>query len=1091
LRLPYLILIVCLFLAAAPAGAGAIPVAAPPPPEQGLNPSLWPGQTLQFEHITLEDGLSQSSVLSILQDHHGFMWFGTEDGLNRYDGYAFKIFKPNPEDPFGINDRWINTLYEDRSGYLWIGTRLGGLNRYDPQTGRFIHYLHDPADPNSLVSNNIRAIYQDALGILWVGTESGLDWLDPATGEITHIRSVLDDETTIGSNRINVIFGSSSGYIFVGTADNGISRYLPRKQSFRRFTYNERRTEQLCSSSIEGITESFDGNLWLATPNGLTRLNPYSGVGFCFQNDPAQPDSLGDNSVNAVFVDRLDRLWVGTASGLDYFRSDTNTFGHLERNPMAPDSLSAETIYSIYEDRGEVLWVGTYGGGLNKHDQTQQRFAHFRHDPNNPSSLSDNIVFPIRVDSEGRVWVGTSGGGLNLFDPATGLFTRYVNDPLNPASLPNNRIWSIYNDSQENLWIGAGDGLSRLDPQTGQFTNYDRDPADPEDMGPETVYAMTEDGAGSLWLGTRSGIGRFNRELGIFLPEEFDASVVPGSSDRITSLWYDGAGNLWFGTLESGLYRYNLTHHELKNFSTASAPPNGLGYNTVLAITQDATGMLWIATGGGGLARYNSTTETFKVYTEKDGLPNNVIYGILEDDLGRLWMSTNYGLARFDPRTETFRNYTTNDGLGNMEFNMDAFARAPDGAMYFGSINGLNAFYPDHIIDNDYAPPIIITSLTYEGKSVSSESTPETVREIVLNPPQNSFEFEFVGLSFTATRRNRYAYMLEGFDKDWYNLGNKRTGRYTNLPSGKYTLLLKASNSDGVWSKTPLEIPVTVIPPVWEAAWFRLMLGMGAVLLIILSYRLRMRQVEGRNRDLEALVRARTAEIEKLFEKTKELAVIEERNRLARDLHDSAKQKAFAALAQLGTVQEIGMDASTARRHLVEAENLVAEVIQELTFLIQEIYPIALKEYGLPATVREYIYEWENRNGIPADVEILSPRTLELKREQAIYRIIQEALANVARHSKATHVAVNLNYTDNRVIIEITDNGRGFDIKSKLTGLGLRSIRERAQSVGGKARIESEPGQGTRVRVEVPFDAQTKLEKEPYNEEIHLHPDRG
>lgn len=1050
----------------------------------------WPGQTFRFEHIGLEQGLSQSSVRVILQDRRGFLWFGTEDGLNRYDGYSFKVFKPDRDDPYSISDRWINTLYEDRAGNLWVGTRLGGLNRYDPQTGRFTHFTHTSpapageADPASLSSNKVNAIYEDERGILWVGTDAGLDWLDPIGRVVTHIRSNPADTSTLSGNRINVIFSDSRGVVWVGTEGAGLNQYNAKSRSFVRYPIASSGTNRICSSTINAIAETGDGRLWLGTPGGLTRFDPKGVSTICFKNNPLDPASLSDNNIEALFVDSAGNLWAGAARGLDQFQPATNGFTRLQYDPARFDGLSAETVLSIYEDRGGVLWVGTYGGGLNKHDPTEERFALFRHEADNPLSLSNSFIFPIHEDERGSIWIGTYGGGLNHFDPRTGVFTRYQHDPADPASLADNYVWSIYADSRGRLWIGTANALSRMD-SPGKFTHYFLEEEDSEGSGLGIVYAMLESPNGALWLGTEHGLGLFDPADGSYTPETFPAQVTPAIG-KVVSLYQDDAHILWFGTLENGLYRYDTLLGELRWFHVDERMEGNLSHNSVMAICRGHDGTLWVATGGGGLNRYNPETETFQAFTEKDGLPNSVVYGILEDKQGRLWLSTNFGVSRFDPSTRLFRNYSLSDGLGSMEFNMNAYVQARDGAMYFGSTSGLSAFYPDSIQDSQYIPPVVLTSLTHEGKPLKADTLPEVTKSIILRAPNNSFEFEFAALGYTASGQNQYAYMLENFDEDWYYLGTRRDGRYTNLPGGEYVLHLKVSNSDGIWSNDSLAIPVTVIPPFWQTWWFRLSLGLAAGLVALAGYRLRVRSVEIRNRELEAQVRARTAEIEKLFESARELAVIEERNRLARDLHDSAKQKAFAALAQLGTVNGLAKGSSAARKHLLEAENLVAEVIQELTFLIQEMYPVGLMEKGLPTTVREYVFEWENRTDIKADVNIEDPRPLELKVEQAIYRVIQESLANVARHSQASHVDVNLVYRPDCIEVEVADDGCGFDVRTTLPGLGLRSMKERIESVLGRIQFESAGGCGTRVIVHVPLP-------EPEKEvayETHIHPHR-
>lgn len=1042
------------------------------PSPQGQEIRTWPRQTLRFENISLEDGLSQSSVMHILQDAQGFLWFGTEDGLNRYDGYTFKVFKPNPDDPYSLTDRWISALYESSDGSLWVGTRLGGLNRYDPKSGRFTHYMHDPNDPGSLASNDVRAIYEDEDGIIWVGTQAGLDWLDPVSGAITHIRGKASASGSLSDNQVTVLYGMDNGDVWIGTAEGGLNFYHRATGQFGRYPYRSSQSENgLCAPHVNAIAEDARDRLWIATTNGLTLFYPAAGYFLCYRYEASLPGSLSANLVHDVLVDSTGQLWAGTSRGLDRFDFDAETFIHYRHNPAFPDSLSTDTVYSIYQDRGGVLWIGTYGGGVNKHNKDQERFAYFRHDPDDSASLSNNFVFPIHVDYEGKVWVGTYGGGLNLFNPLNGTFTHYTNNPNQPSGLSSNYIWSLYRDREGNLWIGTNKGMERLKPATGEFTNYAKEPDNPDAPQPGSIYAILEDGQGILWVGTSRGLGRFDRASGLFTLETFRSPIAPTQEERISALIQDSDGSLWFGSQDNGLYRYDPATQELVRYRSDLEDPYSLSHDSVLVIFQDSRGRLWVGTGGGGLNLFEPQTESFRAYTEKDGLPNNVVYGILEDADGRLWLSTNHGISRFDPGTETFRNYSVSDGLGSMEFNQSAFAEASNGAMYFGSINGLNVFFPEDIRDNLYNPPVTLTSLTQLGSPLDTGQTPESLDEIVLTWPQNSFEFEFTALGFSNPAQNQYAYKLENFDKDWYELGSRRNGRYTNLPGGTYTLRLKAANSDGVWDEQGKSIRVTVVPPFWQTWWFRIGSALFIVASAAIGYRIRVRQIESHNRELEALVRKRTAEIEELFEQTKELAVIEERNRLARDLHDSAKQKAFAALAQLGTVNGMIKSNPPVWKHLNEAENLVYEVIQELTFLIQEMYPVALMEKGLPTTVREYLFEWENRNEILVELVMSGERPLDLKVEQAVYRVIQESLANVARHSRASQVVVSLQYSPNLLEVVIADNGCGFDITKRMSGLGLRSIRERVESVGGEVQFESGNGHGTRVSLHVPLQS--------------------
>ena len=1190
--------------------------------------------TLRFEHLGLADGLSQSVIHAVLQDHFGFLWVGTEDGLNRYDGYTFKIYRPDPEKPESINDRWITSLAEDRQGYLWIGTRLGGLNRYNPETDSFTHYLNDLEDPNSLSSDHINTLLVDSRGNLWVGTENGLNRFDSRTSQFQHFRNNPNEANSISSNNITALFEDANGSLWVGTEGGGLNIYDSETTSFQVYKQITRDNSSLSDNHITAITQDDHGYLWVATSHGLNRLDIDEGVFTRYMHGGTNSATLSSNIVQALALDHSGYLWVGTDNGLDRLDVESHTFVRHQHNPGNSSSLSSDSILTVYEDKGRVLWIGTYGGGLNKYNRAQSKFTYYHYEPGNPNTLSANIVFPVYVDNLGTVWVGTYDGGLNRLNPRTGLFTHYRYEPGDPDSLLSDEVYSIYKDSSSTLWVGTSMGLSRLNPGHTKFVNYRPDSQDPTSLAGQPVYTIFEDHLGYLWFGTENGLSLFEPTTETFLSFKHEPDNPTSlSSSNITTLFEDENKILWVGTFDKGLNRLDVESDSFTHYLYDPKDPTSISNNSIMALYQDSRGILWVATAGGGLNRYDPETDSFIHYTEKNGLPNNVVYGILEDEYGFLWLSTNFGLSRFDPQTETFRNYTASDGLQSNEFNMNAFAKAHNNTMYFGGVNGLTVFRPDDVIDSTYQPPVVLTSFIQEGKPESELPQPELMREVTLAWPNNNFSFEFSSLSYAQPDRNQYAYKLENFDKDWNFIGSNREGRYTNLPGGTYTLRLRGSNNDGVWNESNQTITVTVIPPFWDTWTFRTLVILSIFAFALVLYRLRVRNIQTQNLQLEYLVRERTGALEKrteelealysgderiiramtldqvfqaivevavkmlhadrgivfvwdekqskviprvshgfrpetlevlhydkgegmvgrvleteesiivsdvdlatlrpdvraaiaiegihslvhlpikvndqtigvfnigftrpgaitgdtarlfnalvqraalsvenmqLFEQTKELAVVEERNRVARDLHDSAKQKAFAALAQLGAVNGIlKKDPASAWSHLTEAENLVYEVIQELTFLIQEMYPMALKEKGLATTLREYVFEWENRNGIMIDLDIRNPRRLDLEMEQAIYRMTQEALANVARHSQCDKVDVSLNYNDDCVSVTVEDNGCGFDVSNKSGGMGLRIIEERAESIGGEAYIESQQGVGTKIVITAPLN---------------------
>ena len=1212
--------------------AVSAPTDTPPAPSH-VSPASLPqicNCVLRFDHISIEQGLSQSSVKVIFQDRRGFLWFGTEDGLNRFDGYNVKIYKPDPDAINSLSDRWINSIVEDREGYLWIATRLG-LNRYDPRTEEFIRFVHDDANPVSLIDNHINVLHIDKNDNLWIGTTSGLDLFDRANGSFKHYVYSPSQQEGISGKSITALYEDSRGRFWVGTDRGGLNRFDPSNNRFIPYQNMPDDSSTISSNHVTAIVEDRRSALWVGTAEGLNKFHPDSGTFERFMHNDKDDQSIASHVIRDLYVDITGNLWIATSKGLDRLAMGGKRFIHYRHDPTFSQSLSEDDVLSIYEDRGGILWVGTWGGGVNKYDRLRDYFAYYRNDPQNTNSLSDNAIISVYSDSDGYAWVGTADEGLNRLTRSTGQVVHYRNDPNRPQTISSDSIYSMVEDHDRFLWIGTANGLDRFDRNSFSFEHFQRDPENPASLSANRVYEVYVDGQNNVWVGTIAGLDLFDRKTETFIhfqPKPGNPNSLSGSG--VNSIYEDKEGNLWVGTWESGLNKFNPQTGQFTRYRYDARNKEGLSSDVILSIYEDTKGRVWIGTGGGGLNLYRPETDTFTYYLEKDGLPNGVVYGILEDSQGHLWLSTNFGISRFDPETKTFRNFDAGDGLQSNEFNSGAYAKGRGGELYFGGINGLTVFHPLSIEDSPYLPQVTLTSLTQDDNPIATEFSVETTQNITLTWPQNSFEFEFAALGYNQPNKNQYAYILEGFDTNWHFIGTKRDGRYTNLPGGKYTLLLKASNSDGIWNAAPVRINVTVIPPFWQTTWFRVLLSVAAVILVAGGVRLRTKAIHDRNRALERLVKERTYALEKrgremealyqadekilrnvslnqvfqtlvevavdmlhadrsvvfawdeqknkvvprvshgfkpetlkvmeyakeegivgqvfatgkpvvvtdfvpedfrpavraalreegiksfvhlpivvdhkvvavfniaftrpdfipedtvrvfsalvnraaisianmeLFEQTKDLAVMEERNRLARDLHDSAKQKAFAALAQLATARGIlNGHGNGVTMHLNEAENLVTDVIQELTFLVQEIYPFALQEKGLVTTLREHIFEWENRNDTVVQLMTRNERRLPLEVEQALYRVTQEALANVARHSHARRVDLALVYNGDSVQLSVSDDGCGFDTSMK-HGMGLRSIRERVGSIRGTVQIQSAPGHGTRLLVQVP-----------------------
>ena len=847
---------------------------------------------------------------------------------------------------------------------------------------------------------------------------------------------------------------------------------------------------------VKMIVEDREGDFWLGTEIGLDRLDRQTLRCEHFKSNPEILGSLSSSYINAILEDRSGDLWIGTADGLNLFHRESGYFTVYRHNPADLDSLTDSIILSLYEDQEGILWAGTFGGGVNKLDRGSNKFPVLQYDLDDPKDISS---FGLVEDQRGQLWFTMYGDGLLRLNRKTGEYTLYQHNPDDPEnSLLDNFVWTVSESRDGIIWIGSNQGLNALNPDTGVFTHYtynELKPDDPTSLNGRVVGHTLEDRQGVLWIAMPTGLDRFERSTGVFTHYKYEhQNPASLSNPNVAYIFESLGGEIWLGMYEGGLSKLDQETGQFTHYRHNPNDPESLSSDAVLVITQDCTGTMWVGTGG-GLNRFDPQSGKAIHYTVKDGLPNDVIYGIVEDDQGYLWLSTNAGLARFDPRTSSFQNYDARDGLQSNEFNTFAFTKTRAGEIIFAGIEGTNIFRPQAIQSNSYVPPIVLTRLTQGGEAVKVTQTADGRQEVTLRWPHNYFEFEFAALSYSDPEHNQYTYRLDNFDQDWIVNGANNFGRYTNLPGGTYTLQIKGSNNDGVWNEAGAHVTVIIVPPVWQTWWFR---GAAVVFVGATSfgiYRFRVRSIESYNRDLKRQVDERTREIETLFEQTKELAIIEERNRLARDLHDSAKQKAFAALAQLGAVRSmIPRDPNAAKGHLDEVEDLVYEVIQELTFLIQEMYPIALKEKGLIAVLFEYLYEWENRNNIHVHLTANQEQRLPLETEQALYRITQESLANVARHSHASLVNVDLSYKGENVEMVLSDNGCGFNVNQKPAGVGLRTMQERATMIGGSFEIDSAPGTGTRIRVCAPIQ---RIETLPshvsnggnYGSSNH-HPDR-
>jgi len=1053
-------ILLCILQASKAAALGARPAA------EGASV---PVRHLKFSHLTTNDGLSQGYVTAILQDRRGFMWFATRDGLNRYDGNTFVVYKNNPNDPTSLSSNFIQALMEDDYGDLWVATNTG-VNRFDPTIERFSRYLHDPKNPNSIGGAYVTSIARDNQGYVWFGTEAnGLDKFDPRTGIFTHYRN---DNTGQFVGRITQVIADRHGEIwFVG--ERGMfhldqqARQITRPPAIRGV------------ASAENVYEDEAGNFWMIANSPIVGLVKYDRAAERITKYPlaaraavALASTTNGGSVNSnLIADGQNGLWVPSSEGLYYFDRRKERFAYrFQHDETDPDSLDSNAIMSVYLDTGGVLWVGTENAGLNILNFRQEQFGYYGHRPGDPNSLSPGRVKAIYQEPNGVVWIGFFPRALDRLDPNTGQITHYVPKPGNENALSEGtNVDSIYKDVAGHLWVGGGgSGLDRFDERTGRFKHYRHHPNDPNGLISDNVFTIYGDRNGQMWVGQQNGISRFDPATERFINYRPDPTNPNSLANWVWTIYEDRSGALWLGTFGGALIRFDEKAKSFAAYTPNSHDPHRLNGGGITTIHEDGTGTLW-AGGFDGLYRFNRQDENFTRYTESQGLPSSTIRCIREDGVGRLWLSTQKGVSRFDSHKETFRNYDVSDGLQSNEFS-DGCYQGRDGKIFFGGSNGFNAFLPENVRDNPFVPPVVITGFKIFNKtvpigaqSVLKKAIPY-VDALTLSYRDNIFSFEFAALSYANSQKNRYRYKLEGLEPGWNEVGSKqRLATYTNLDSGKYVFRVQGSNGDGVWNAEGVSLPIIITPPWWKTHWFRT--TGTAVLLTLLwaAYQLRVRHL---HHELDMTVEAR----------------VSERTRIARDLHDTLLQSFHGLLLRFQTVSLLLPDRPIeAKEKLDSAIDQAADAITEGRDAVQGLRASTVERNDLASAISTLGEELQADSTDSTDRQPVTfrvavegqARELRPILRDEIYKIAAEALRNAFHHAQPKQVEVELRYDNDQFRLRVRDDGKGIGaaiISSHgIEGhYGLRGMRERATVIGGKLAVWSEVGAGTEVELRIP-----------------------
>jgi signal transduction histidine kinase/ligand-binding sensor domain-containing protein/DNA-binding response OmpR family regulator len=1051
---------------------------------------------INFTSLTSKDGLLSNSVNAILKDSQGLMWFATDDGLNRFDGTNFKVYRNRKGDTASLRANEILALHEDKKGNLWIGTSGGGLSMYNRRRDNFLHFPIIKNVAGFTRNAVIRSICSDYLGNIWIAQYDGLYILDPVSNHVSKLElSTGKNEHPVKTTLLSV-FEDSKHRIWVAT-DNGLFFYARETKTFRQFVHNDVNTSSLSNDKVRSIAEDRSGNIWVGTIDGLCMLKRENDGFVIYRHDPGAENSLSNNFINCIATDEDGLLWIGTSEGLNVFNPKQQKFTIYNPENGNIHSLTSKSVRCAYIDKQGIYWFGTFRGGINKYDKNINLFNLIPSSAFKGKDALLPIISAFAENKNGNVFIGTDGEGLFEFDRRSKSI-RHV--PLHMKGQPFQQISVLALQKARNnkLYIGTfSNGVIIMDLLTGSLQHLEAG-AGQANMNSNDIFSLFEDSKGNIWAGTNGdGIKVIsnNKVIARYTPYPPSASNeyhLPVNG-YIRAIMEDREGKIWIGSHGGGL----AVLHPDGKWTAYTKDNSTLPHDKIHALFCDSQGRVWVGTFGGGLSLYDKNKDRFITYGEEDGLPSTTIYQILEDLQGTIWFSTNAGISSFDLRQKKFRNFTNYNGVQPNNFVHASGIRLTNGELFFGGLQGFNYFNPQALAINHNVPNVLLTDLKISNKSVvpgndSPIKEPITVaKEIRLDYKQN-FALSFVALNYTIPKQNQYAYKLEGFDKDWNYTGQLNTASYTNLDPGEYTFLVKASNNDGVWNKGETLIKIYVRPPFWRTvyAYIFYLLAIGGLLLYI------------RHRGITKL--------------RKQFALEQEREQSRRLLElDRLKLKFLTNLSHdfrtpisliMGPVDQLIRERSMADQY--EKLNMIRRNARRLLNLVNQLLDfrkmeehelrLQLSEGNIVSYVREVsesfrdMAERKHINFVfKSDIERMNVLFDHDKIERILFNLLSNAFKftleggtiSVEIYKDATNKT-----EENRVSIKVTDTGIGIpkDKKDKIferffqnysassvlnqgTGIGLSITKEFIKMHGGEIEVESEPGQGSVFTIQLPL----------------------
>ncbi len=1041
-----------------------------------------------FINFSSKDGLSSNTVNAILKDTLGYMWFGTDDGLNRFDGVNFKVYRYNSRDSTSLRSNTITALCEDKSGNLWVGTNQT-LSLYDRKKDAFINYNINGGKP-------IRSLCVDYQGNVWAGTYLGLYKFNPRTGVSKAYRS----EGLVGelqSNTVICVFEDSRRRLWAGT-NGGLHLYKKETDNFLNYQHSDV-ANSIADNSVRSVAEDANGNIWAGTKNGLSKLLP---DGKSFQNyrySETDKNTIGNNRVMVIVPDNWGKMWIGTEDGLNIMDLSSKKVFRIASDSRRKFSLTGRVVRSIFIDNTGIFWFGTQLAGVNKYDSNIAFFNLRQSNPLDPSGLSAPIVTSFAEDPSGDIYVGTDGGGLNLYYRKSGLFDRVsLSETRETETLAIQVMERVDNE----LWIGTYQkGLYVLNIVTGSVKHYSKGDQ-PTDLSNDDIFCIKKDSKGYVWLGTNGdGIDRYDPASGEFTRFKRTTANLSEKlplNGYIRAIEEDKFGNIWIGSYGTGLAVYNPVYRSFKVFNPDNSNIPAIN---VLSIHEDRNGAIWVGTAGSGLSLFDRKDNKFVTYSEGEGLTNSVIYKILEDEFGKLWLSTNKGISSFDQRTQKFKNYSYKNGLQQSAFILGSGLKTSKGELFFGGLEGFNFFHPRELKANRNIPSLLLTDLKISNQSVVPgedaviKEDISIAKEIRLDYKQN-FSLDFAAMNYTSPQDNRYSYKLEGFDKDWNNVGTEHSAVYTNLDPGEYTFRVKAKSDDGLWSTPEKLIKIHVKPPLWRTVYaYVIYVAVFGFIIGLMRYRgiqkLKNKfALEREQLQVQQMIEQERKEIEFLTNlshefKTPISLILGPLDRMLPQETNKEKR------SQLSMVHR------NARRLL----NLVNQLL-DFRKLEESEFKLNLAEGDIVAFVKDIADSFKDisdqkkiRFNFNSSVENLHTFFDKEKIERILFNLLSNAFKFTNKDGEISLIIDQVPESKLKMVISDTGIGMTRETKEKIfdrfyqaevqagvinsgTGIGLAITKDFVNLHGGNISVETEPGKGSTFTILIPCEAVAKTFEE-------------